>query len=802
MSGVLSGVKVLDLSWGISGPMATMLLCDQGASVTKIEPPRGDPFRKQWGRPATGYHVWHRGKRSAFVDLKSDSGRDAFLALASNADVIVESFSPGTTARLGIDYDTLRQSHDRLIYCSITAYGRDTADADRPGLDALVMARTGMHWEQRGWPGGSMDRISGHPVRNDHIEAPRAAVFGALRDGPLFPAIPWPSVGACHLAALGVSAALRAREITGRGQWVETSLLQGALACCAMPWLRVANPDAPNFWSWVGDQRAPKGTFQCADGKWILLWPMTAHFVQSVAGGDHLAIPEGVGVSAADDPARIGTGEDDLFVLLYYWEIMADIIRRYPADDWARIAAQADVACQVIRSPEEALNDPSLLADGCVTEVDDPDLGRLREMGLLYTLSKTPASRPGPVPDAGQHTDEIVAEAAATPIRRRQQATPAKVPSMRSPLAGIRVLDLGLAIAGPFGCQVLADLGADVIKINTLRDMYWHSSQISFIANRGKRSLAIDLKDPRGRDALHQLVETADVVHTNMRYAATERLGVDYETLRRIKSDLIYCHTRAFERGKREALPGNDQTGSALAGVQWEDGGLDDGGRPYWSLTSLGDTGNGFLSATAVVQALYHRDRTGEGQFVDTSILYAQLLNCSHVFASTTGGGIERPRLDANNTGLSPRYRIYETSDGWLCIAALTDDQWSVVCGHTGAEDSTELERSFRQRPATEWFSLLDGDGVPCEICSETFALELFDNEEFVKRGWVAHYDHPSVGRVDQPGLLIDFSETPGWITRPPLTVGRESREILREAGYGDEHISALVAEGVVLESV
>src|SRR3954467_9561760 len=99
MAGVLDGIKVLDLSWGISGPMATMLLSDQGATVTKIEPPGGDPFRHQWGRTSTGYHVWQRGKRSAKIDLKSDSGREALLGLARRADVLVESFSPGTTTR-------------------------------------------------------------------------------------------------------------------------------------------------------------------------------------------------------------------------------------------------------------------------------------------------------------------------------------------------------------------------------------------------------------------------------------------------------------------------------------------------------------------------------------------------------------------------------------------------------------------------------------------------------------------------------------------------------------------------------
>ena len=135
-----------------------------------------------------------------------------------------------------------------------------------------------------------------------------------------------------------------------------------------------------------------------------------------------------------------------------------------------------------------------------------------------------------------------------------------------------------------------------------------------------------------------------------MRYDAAVRLGVDFESLRAIKPDLIYCHTRGFEHGAREHLPGNDQTGAALAGPDWLDGGLDHGGIPFWPVVSLGDTGNGFLSAIAIVQALYHRDRTGEGQFVDTSIMYAQLLNASMAWSAADGsrhGDASAARRDA-----------------------------------------------------------------------------------------------------------------------------------------------------------
>jgi crotonobetainyl-CoA:carnitine CoA-transferase CaiB-like acyl-CoA transferase len=337
--------------------------------------------------------------------------------------------------------------------------------------------------------------------------------------------------------------------------------------------------------------------------------------------------------------------------------------------------------------------------------------------------------------------------------------------------------------------------------------------------NRGKRSIALDLKDPEGLAVLHRLVETADVVQHNMRYDAAERLGVDDASLRKIKPDLVYCHTRGFERSWRAGLPGNDQTGAALAGTEWLDGGLDDDGTPIWTVCSLGDTGNGFLSAIGIVQALYHRDRTGEGQFVDTSIIYAQLLNASMAWASPDGATTApRPSLDRMQLGWHALYRLYDTADGWLCVAALTEDDWTALCRAIerpdlaadprfadgtarGANDAAlwdELDSVFGARPAAEWFKLLDAAGVPCEISNPDFVLDLFDDGEMIEKGWVTSYEHHAVGKMDVFGLLFDFSVTPGVVQGPPPDVGAHSREILAEVGYETSVIDDLVARNVV----
>jgi crotonobetainyl-CoA:carnitine CoA-transferase CaiB-like acyl-CoA transferase len=798
-----------------------MLLADHGAAVTKIEPPAGDPFRA-----LSGYRVWGRGKRSAVLNLKNAEDARTFRALVSTADVLVESFSPGTTGRLGISYEDLRTINPRLVYCSITGYGASGELADRPAYDGLVAARTGQLWEQRGVTGGTISRISGGEGMLPGLEPPDQDCWvGPARTGPLFSGVAWPSMATAYNATLAISAALRARERTGRGQLVQTSLVQGVLANTIGPWQRIEKHDAPALQSWVIDPRAPKGFFRAADDRWTHHWVPLPGFIlgtaAAVASKDNAVAATDWKVSAPKDAImRVGVEAEDMVILQHYNSQLTEAVAGLSSEEWVRIAAQVGVPVQLVRSPEEALLDPAFLADGCVVEVDDPEVGPIRQVGDVYRLSACPTVPRGPAPALGQHSAEVRAEAGwADPA----EATAAPEPrATQSPLSGIRVLDLGLAVAGPFGTQLLADLGADVIKVNNPRDGYWFATHLAMSCNRGKRSIALNLKDPAALDVLHRLLATADVVQHNMRYDAAVRLGVDYESLRKIKPDLIYCHTRGFEHGERDGLPGNDQTGAALAGTEWLDGGLDHGGRPIWSLNSAGDTGNGYLSAIAMVQALYHRDRTGEGQFIDTSIIYAQLLNASMAW-STPDGAVtgDRPSLDAMHYGWSALYGLYRSAEGWLCIAVLTDADWSMLCEAVGrpelatdprfaspgarrdndADLRTELDAVFAQRCAVDWFKILDAAEIPCEVSSTDFVHELFDTKEFQEKGWVTSYEHAAVGRMDVFGLLFDLEETPGRIAGPPPFVGEHTHELLAEAGFTADQVAELLARKAVFDA-
>jgi crotonobetainyl-CoA:carnitine CoA-transferase CaiB-like acyl-CoA transferase len=301
----------------------------------------------------------------------------------------------------------------------------------------------------------------------------------------------------------------------------------------------------------------------------------------------------------------------------------------------------------------------------------------------------------------------------------------------------------------------------------------------------------LNLGKPSGLGAFYKLVETADVVAHNMRDGVAERLGVGYETLRAIKPDLIYCASRGFDRDRSSRrLPGTDQSGSALAGQEWEDGGCWHGGQPFFG-TSMGDLGNGFLTAIAVNEALFHRARTGEGQAVGTSILYACLAGTSGTFAYPDGSGPDRPKLDALQLGFHALYRLYETADSWLCVAAVTPEHWERLCrvagrGDLHADDRFSdsvarranddelgkiLEEVFGTRTAAEWFAALDEAGVPVELST------------------------PGMVTAPPGTPFVHFSVTPA---RPPgeaPVLDEHTDEVLAELRLDDKAVAAIKEE-------
>ena len=801
MTAALDGLKVLDLSNGIAGPMATMMLADNGAAVTRIESPDGDPFAAQ-----SGYVVWQRGKRNAVIDLKSPAGRESFLALAAQADIVVESFAPGTAERLGVDHATLSAVNPRLITCTISGYGHGNAHSERPGIDALVAARTGLFFDQRGRSGTAMEYIAGRPGPNPEFGSPDGMHRGTDRPGPVFPRSTWPSLGAALLSTLGIAAALRVREVSGRGQEVSVSLLQGALAAVSLNWQRVENPDAPLYWMWPVDSRSIEGLFECSDGRWVHHWTIRPNWVRTVSAGDQLAVPD-IDHSYRDDPDRIGMEAPDLIVTHFLYPELVEAFAKFPADAWTTIGAESEMGVAKVRAPAEALADPAFLDDGCVVEVEHPSLGRIRHVGNVVELDATPGSVTASVRERGADTEAVLAEAAAAAGAAASVAAGSR-PTPAAPLAGLRVIDLGLGVAGPFCPKMLADLGADVIKVHALHDTYWSGTHMGLGTNRGKRSISLNLKDPRGLAILHRLIDRADVLATNWRPGAMARLGIDEASLRATHPGLVICNSRGYEKGPRSDLPGTDQTANALCGTEWEDGACDAGNPPLWSRSGMGDTGNALLSAIAISMALYHREKTGRGQSVSTSIVNACLLNTSYAWIHADGTPGEWDHIDKEQFGLGPFYRMYPTADGWVAVAALTDGHRDALFRVAAAVDP--MSGDLRAKVLGEWFSAqdsttafaaLDAAGVPVEIVDEEFCRTVFDDPAMIATGLIAKTSATGIGSFEDPGLLIGFSETPGVIQRGPCRCGQHTAEILAELGYGTTDIAELIEQRVVLDA-
>lgn len=369
MQPALEGIKVLDLGYYIAGPYTSMLLGDQGAEVIKVERPEGDP-----GRQLSGFVVWNRGKRSITIDLKQKQGQKIAQELARRCDILIQNFRPGVAEKLGVDYETLSQLNPRLIYCAISGYGEQGPYRDKPGWDPLVSSYAALYSDQPG-----------------------------LGEPPTFFVLPLASYYAAFMAAFSSVTALYVQEITGRGQKIEMPLLNAITLVQTSSLLDFEGKI--RFSSWTSRGPLPLyHLYQAKDGLWFFLalgnYGFFTKFALAVGHEEWLTDPLFEGAPFLIRPPQSYEVE----------RIMEGIFTTKTREEWLEFFRQQDIPCAPAKRVDEFLDDPQVAANEMVVELEDPNVGTVRQMGIPVKLPLTPGKLKGPSPLPGEHTEEILGE--------------------------------------------------------------------------------------------------------------------------------------------------------------------------------------------------------------------------------------------------------------------------------------------------------------------------------------------------------------------------------------------------------
>lgn len=396
-------------------------------------------------------------------------------------------------------------------------------------------------------------------------------------------------------------------------------------------------------------------------------------------------------------------------------------------------------------------------------------------------------------------------------------------------LQGIRILDLSVMTAGPVGTMLLADLGADVIKIEepgtgdlsrALGNLFMNGESVQFMSqNRNKRSIRLDLKKPEGVALFMRLVKDADVVVENFRPGTVKKLGIDYDAVKAVKPDIIYASASAFgQDGPYAMWPANDPIVQAISGLMEMTG--EPGGPPVRLGAPLPDFGTASMLAFSITAALLHRFRTGEGQRLDVSLLSASIFSTIPRDGEALISGTSPERLGSGHPTMVP-YRNYLGSDGHFFFAAcFTGKFWNNLC-HTlrrpelltdprfktntdrtqhRAELDEILSGIFAQRPAHEWVEILSRGDVPAAKV-QTYHEALTEDPQVKHNRTLVDLEHPVAGAIRTLSHPVNYSKTPAAYRKPPPVHGEHTREILADFGLSATEIAALEKSGIVSAS-
>ncbi|MFP6584540.1 MAG: CoA transferase [Candidatus Hydrogenedentota bacterium] len=798
----LDGVKVLEFATMVSGPYCAKMLGDLGAEVVKVESPEGDPARQYGPFPddevdtecSALFLYTNTSKRGVALDLSDAEGLDAFKNLIRWADVLIDNHDPNVLADHGLDWDAIHAINPSLVYTCITPYG-------------LTGPRTG--------------------TSGDELTLVQASGFGNLLPTRSFdvdraPIKPGGNPVGFHgglCAAVATLAALLTRDKTGVGALVDISLQEAMLAMIAP---QVAHTHYhKTTWSRVPDRPPAMGRMQTSDG-YVILNALDDHHFAALR--ELMGNPEWCADDAWLSMKYRANNMMDIAPLIDEW------MAGQKKDDIHHEAGSKRIPIGPMHTAEDVMNYQQYDARDFFVDVEHPNAGTQRYAGWPYKLPASPPRVHRPAPQLGQHNDEILGK----DLETKPKVTAKQVGTGKLPLEGVRVLEFAWVWAGPYAGLLLAQLGAEVIKVEShnrldlmRRTVVWSLAEpapeqkqpnesIPFNSmNMNKKSIDIDLTQPEGLALAKKLASTADIVFDNMRPGALGKLGMDYDGLREIKPDIIVASSsgRGTTGPEREYL-GYAMIHHALGGHSYITGYPDD--HPCHTTGDV-DLMNATALAFAMLAAIHHRARTGEGQFIDYSQTEAVTSLIGDVMLGYELNGQIPERVGNAHPHHAPHnvYRAWGV-DRWIAIEAHDDDAFAKLAkamGHSElanderfsrnearktneAELDAVIEAWTRQRDRDRTVKLLNDAGVTAAPSRDV--RDLYADRHLRDRGAFVTVQHPDLGSLDfvGPPWKMDDIEVPA--VRAPF-IGEHTEEVLKSiAGVSDDELIVLREKNII----
>ena len=776
MTTALVGIRVIDASRHMAGAMTGMMFADNGADVIKLEAPTGDPTRRH-----DGFMVWNRNKRSVVLDLKDQASRADFEALVASADVFISDFRLGVAEQLAVDHEVLARLNEQLVSVVITGFGERGPLRDLPGHEHVVAARTG-----------------------------RMATTNGYREGPIFTPTPIASFGAAMLATQGALAALHRRPSTGRGQRVHTSLLHALASYDMTSGYGHRTHQVDSSGRIFGVMPLAFMTAKTSDDRFIQMCSRQPHLFRNwlrVMDLGHLLDEPGL----ADMPDRLPSESE----LERIRAILANAMRQRTFDDWLEIFLGEDVGGDPFLSAEEYLHHPQCTANGRSAQVMSGSVGLSTQIGPLAAMSDTPSVIGVGEPALGEHTETVLGEVRGGPGRAGTTTQPAARPADAAPLTGITVLEAGYFYAAPYAMTLLAELGARVIKVEPPAGdparRNWATDYDKETV--GKESIVVDMKSPDGLRIVHELAAGADVFLHNFRPGVPERLGVGYEQLAAINPRLVYVYGGCFgSNGPWAKRPGFHSSPNAIGGSGIIEAGA---GNPPINRT-YADPAGALACATATMLALAARERTGRGQYVETTMLSSMAYTVSR-WSVQYEGKQPGPLPDSGQHGFHALHRLYPTADGWLFVLADDDGGWSQLVAELGlgallgdprfnTSASRRVNDDALVAALTEVFATDGASSWEARLAKADVAAVRADG---IAHGeFMLEHEQSRANGLSIPSMLpdgtsfwrsagsVEFSESP-VAHGMPEPLGNSTARILAELGYSPAAIADLDRRGV-----